>query len=225
MDRQKLEFYKNLLLKEREDVLDTMNRMDDNEPNESMRDYFDELSTYDNHPADLGTETFMVDQTRNLKNVVNLRLKEIDESLGKIEDGTYGLCDICGKKIKEERLELIPEAKICLECANSKIPIDKMMDYRPKEEENLSFPFGRTFNDISIEDKVGVDGEDIYQSVERFNDIPNDPSHNTGDKQGVFDEREPGIVEDVEQISNEYYKGQLEGKNRGDIPDEQRKNK
>ncbi|EOD01294.1 TraR/DksA C4-type zinc finger protein [Caldisalinibacter kiritimatiensis] len=222
MDANKLQYFKKKLLDEKNNIINTINRMNENEPNDSLQEYTNELSVYDNHPADLGTETFMMEQNMNLKDVEKLRLREIEDSLSKIEEGIYGKCDICGKEIKEERLEIIPEAKICMECANDKIPIDDLMGYRPKEEENLKFPFGRTYKDLSMEE-TEFDGEDSYQSVARFNEVPGDPSFTTGDNQGVFDDKDPGVVEDVEEISQDYYKGQLQGMNRDDIPDEQKK--
>lgn len=225
MDKNKLDYYKKLLLEEKESVMNTLELMKENDPDLSLRESTNELSAYDNHPADLGTETFMMEQNMNLESVEKLRLREIDDSLERINNGTYGKCDICGKDIDEERLEVIPEAKICMECAKDKIPIEKMMDYRPKEEVNLKFPFGRTYKDISIEDNVAFDGEDSYQAVQRFNEIQGDPSFQGGDHQDVFDERDPGAVEEVEEISQEYYKGQIQGLNREDIPDEQRKDR
>lgn len=222
MDKKKLEYFKNKLLQEKKSALESIDRMEDVYPNESTGRYFDELSMYDNHPSDLGTEMFMAEQEMNLENFEKLTLREIEDSLEKIEDGTYGQCDICGKDIGEERLELLPHAMICINCANDKVPIDELMDYRPVEEENLCFPFGRTFTDISDEDSVIFDGEDSWQAVARFNEIKDDPSESGGDDIGIYDDRETGIVEDVENISEGYYIGQLEGMHRQDIPDEQK---
>lgn len=223
MDNKKLLHYKKLLLDEKNDVLNTINLMNNNEPNESMPEYFEELSMYDNHPADLGTEMYMTEQNANLKNNEKLTLSEIEKALEKIENGTYGKCDLCGQEIGLDRLEVLPHANICIKCADDKIPIDDMMGYRPKEELNLSVPFARTFTDISKEDSVVFDGEDSWQAVARFNDVPDDPSHTTMDNYEIFDYVEPGIVQPVDQISEEYYKGQIRGMNRKDIPDEQKK--
>jgi RNA polymerase-binding transcription factor DksA len=44
------------------------------------------------------------------------QLKDVDEALGKIEKGTYGICDKCGKPIAPERLEVSPEARLCTNC-------------------------------------------------------------------------------------------------------------
>ncbi len=44
------------------------------------------------------------------------KLRLIDEALGKIEDGSYGICESCGDEIGEDRLRVMPLAKLCLSC-------------------------------------------------------------------------------------------------------------
>lgn len=44
------------------------------------------------------------------------RLKAIDNALSRIQQGKYGLCVKCGKKIPQDRLEAIPYALMCIEC-------------------------------------------------------------------------------------------------------------
>jgi DnaK suppressor protein len=43
-------------------------------------------------------------------------LRDIDAALGRIEAGTYGTCERCGKPIGEERLDAMPYATLCIEC-------------------------------------------------------------------------------------------------------------
>ncbi len=43
-------------------------------------------------------------------------LKEIDLALEKLEQGTYGICELCGKPISVARLRIMPSATLCLEC-------------------------------------------------------------------------------------------------------------
>tara|TARA_Y100000310_G_C20398625_1_gene676318 strand:- start:153 stop:521 length:369 start_codon:yes stop_codon:yes gene_type:complete len=47
---------------------------------------------------------------------MELRLQSIGQALEKIKKGKYGKCEGCGKNIKEERLEIYPEAKMCSKC-------------------------------------------------------------------------------------------------------------
>jgi DnaK suppressor protein len=49
---------------------------------------------------------------------MELRLRNINLALEKIKKGKYGKCEKCGKKIKEERLKIYPEARLCSECKN-----------------------------------------------------------------------------------------------------------
>jgi DnaK suppressor protein len=48
--------------------------------------------------------------------VLRRELKEIDLAIQKAEQGTYGVCDDCGQPIPPERLELMPEATLCVAC-------------------------------------------------------------------------------------------------------------
>jgi RNA polymerase-binding transcription factor DksA len=44
-------------------------------------------------------------------------LSDVDEALRRMLDGTYGVCERCGKPISEARLEAMPTARRCLDCA------------------------------------------------------------------------------------------------------------
>jgi RNA polymerase-binding transcription factor DksA len=59
------------------------------------------------------------DNMLSLEHSLELKLKDVKSALEKIKNGTYGICENCGKKITEERLQACPEAKTCLRC-NSK---------------------------------------------------------------------------------------------------------
>jgi RNA polymerase-binding transcription factor len=43
-------------------------------------------------------------------------LRDVERALAKLDDGSYGLCDRCGKPIGEERLDAIPWALLCIDC-------------------------------------------------------------------------------------------------------------
>jgi RNA polymerase-binding transcription factor len=70
--------------------------------------------SFDEEYADSGTATF--ERERDLSLVNNLRdlIDRIDKALGKIQDGTYGLCDRCGKPIEKLRLKALPYANLCI---------------------------------------------------------------------------------------------------------------
>jgi DnaK suppressor protein len=45
-------------------------------------------------------------------------LRDVDRALAKLEDGTYGICDRCGKLIPEARLDARPWSVLCVDCAS-----------------------------------------------------------------------------------------------------------
>lgn len=205
MEEKLRNHYRRLLLDEKERILNTINKMKNTQEFGAMDEYYTELSFYDNHPADIGTEMFMMEQDKGLADKLNDTLVEIEYSLEAIDRGDYGKCISCGREIDKERLEVIPYLKLCINCSEEKIPLEKKMEFRPEEEGSIS-PFSNYKNNDDIN---GFDREDSYQEVERYNRIDRDPSFNTGDQLGVFDEDNSGAVEYVEEISQDYYKDTL----------------
>jgi DnaK suppressor protein len=71
---------------------------------------------YGNHIADDATETFEQEVGVSLwRNEVYL-LKQVEHALQKFEQGTYGICELCGAPIDRARLKALPYALYCLEC-------------------------------------------------------------------------------------------------------------
>ena len=65
------------------------------------------------------TETLELETRLALEKRVRDQLAEIEHALSKFEEGTYGLCDICGQPIDPARLEALPQANLCLSCKAS----------------------------------------------------------------------------------------------------------
>jgi len=84
-------------------------RMEEADPVESG-----ELSTADQHPAELGSETFERELELTTLSIVEGELKEIDDALRRLDHGSYGICEECGKPIDEARLEAVPWARYCV---------------------------------------------------------------------------------------------------------------
>jgi DnaK suppressor protein len=51
---------------------------------------------------------------------VQARAEELQEALARLEEGTYGICESCGRPIAIERLEALPRTTLCIECARQK---------------------------------------------------------------------------------------------------------
>jgi DnaK suppressor protein len=66
------------------------------------------------HLADSASETYMRELDEGLEENAEHILVEIDAALGRIEEGSYGLCADCGGLIGEERLLAVPYATLCI---------------------------------------------------------------------------------------------------------------
>jgi DnaK suppressor protein len=69
----------------------------------------------DDHIADTATETFMRELDGGLEENVERLLREIDDALRRLDDGTWGRCVVCGRPIDDERLRAVPYATLCIE--------------------------------------------------------------------------------------------------------------
>jgi RNA polymerase-binding transcription factor DksA len=104
------------LADERERLVGVRTTFDDEGLTEqSESDSLSELSAYDQHQADVGTETFEREKDLSILEQVEAELADVEHALRRLDDGTYGTCEVCGKPIPEERLEAIPTARLCLE--------------------------------------------------------------------------------------------------------------
>lgn len=62
------------------------------------------------------TESYELERRLTLENSIREQLASVEHALQKFEEGSYGLCDVCGKTIAPERLEALPQATLCLDC-------------------------------------------------------------------------------------------------------------
>jgi len=65
---------------------------------------------YSQHQADQGTDDFVQNINLEVSNSEYETIKLIDKALQKIEEGTYGICEVSGEEIPKKRLEAIPYA-------------------------------------------------------------------------------------------------------------------
>lgn len=200
--KKPLSYYQQKLRQEQAELETRVKLMNDTGLGEPMSSSVEELSSYDNHPADLGTEMFERSKDLSLRENAKLRLAEVNEALGRIENGRYGTCARCGRPIPEERLEALPAATTCVNC--------KALDEenlggsaRPIEEEVMQLLPLRA--DQWDDEKVGFDREDSWQSVAQFGTSSDTPmTLNTQeivrmDKQ----KEEDGSVDTIDDIPTE----------------------
>jgi len=111
VDRKAL---KKRLLDERERVFGEIAELD-----ADLSTSFEESSgesPYDQHMAENATATLDREMDLTLQDTARATLAQIERALHKLDDGTYGRCDECGKPIGEGRLAVAPSATLCVDC-------------------------------------------------------------------------------------------------------------
>ncbi|MDK2821460.1 MAG: hypothetical protein PWP31_1425 [Clostridia bacterium] len=176
LERHKQEYFKRKLLQERKEYEDLLETFNEGGLNSSLRDSISELSTYDNHPADVGEESFERSKDLALRDNATIQLEKIDDALKRIENNTYGICENCNKPIDIQRLEAIPETTLCSKCRDKFEKGGDDYDYSgPIEQDVLKQPFGDFVDNNVKDDFIGFDGEDSWQAVARYG-TSNSPS-------------------------------------------------
>ncbi len=104
LNQQEIESFKKVLQEMKSQVLHVLN-----ETNAEVKQA-DESKGYSQHQADEGTDDFDKTISLEVSNKELSLLRQIDRALQKIDEGTYGICDISGDEIPKKRLDAIPYA-------------------------------------------------------------------------------------------------------------------
>lgn len=110
---EELEYFRGIILKKREEAERDLNLLMDS-LKENTENSSDE-SAYSFHMADAGTDAQEREKTYMLFNRTKKFIKYLDDALERIDNKTYGLCKITGKKISKGRLEAVPHTQISIE--------------------------------------------------------------------------------------------------------------
>ncbi|HKJ44424.1 MAG TPA: TraR/DksA C4-type zinc finger protein [Balneolales bacterium] len=110
---EELEYFRGIILRKRKDAVNQM-EMFKRSLRESVENESDE-SVYSFHMADAGTD--VMDRERNYLMYYRTRkfINYLDAAIKRIDNGTYGVCKVTGKKIAKERLEAVPHTQLCIE--------------------------------------------------------------------------------------------------------------
>jgi len=106
--------FRHRLNEERQRVVDAIENIHTENPG-SLSEETEEGTFQDNHLGDVATATFDREMASSLEENSTKVLGEIDEALRRIDEGTYGTCERCGKPIDRDRLEALPWATLCIE--------------------------------------------------------------------------------------------------------------
>jgi len=75
---------------------------------------------FDENFADSGQVTAERGEVEALSGQLSETLSDIEDALAKFENGTYGECESCHQRIPEARLEAMPAARLCIQCASKR---------------------------------------------------------------------------------------------------------
>jgi len=115
LDASELEYFKKLLVAEREDIIGDLKFINDENLKQTIADSTGESSAYSNHLGDAAAISYEREFAMTLSERQGKYLEQIDDALQRIIDGTYGVCTITGNLIPKERLEAVLVAKHSVE--------------------------------------------------------------------------------------------------------------
>lgn len=116
MNKKDLEYFKQLLFTKRQEILEDMGLIEESAIKNSTKDAIGTDATYSTHMADQGTDAQEREKAFFYASREHRHLNLLNEALERINDGTFGICIVCGKDIPKERLEAVPITQRCVPC-------------------------------------------------------------------------------------------------------------
>lgn len=110
---EELEYFREIILKKREEAEKELESLQ-NSLRDSMENANDE-SAYSFHMADAGTDAQEREKTYMLFNRTKKFVRYLNDALKRIDNKTYGVCKVTGKKISKGRLEAVPHTQLSIE--------------------------------------------------------------------------------------------------------------
>ena len=108
LDKKTRDRFRKVLLKEREQIIGDVKQIYESSKEVGQ----DGIQDIGDEAANVYNKQILLTLNENER----FRLKEVDESLDRIANGTYGICEECGEPIGLKRLEVKPVAKYCVPC-------------------------------------------------------------------------------------------------------------
>ena len=112
--KRELTEIKKRLLEEREELQRQAADIEESSFGGAQSELSGDLASFDEEFADAGTATFEREKDLSLSNNIRDLTEKIDHALELIEQGTYGLCERCGKQIEKARIKALPYATLCI---------------------------------------------------------------------------------------------------------------
>jgi RNA polymerase-binding protein DksA len=121
--KRELDELRESLLRERAELQAQLAEIEESSFGSSQSDLSGEVA-FDEEYADAGTATFEREKDESLTDNARDLLGKIEKALSRMDEGTYGICERCGKPIEKARLKALPYANLCIK--------DKQAETRPR---------------------------------------------------------------------------------------------
>jgi len=115
VNKKELRHYKSLLKKEKKRLIKEIDSIEEKIKIDSPEGNIDS-NPYPYHWADIASQEEDREMDSQILSQMSRRLEMVEVALEKIKQEKYGVCEICGKVIEKERLEIIPYARYCKNC-------------------------------------------------------------------------------------------------------------
>jgi len=120
MTKKEKEYFKKLIIKQREEILEEIKRISEDTLRKSQKDATGDISGYTYHMADVATDTYDREFSLGLATDEHKIIYELNDALKRLEEDTYGICENCKNPIPKTRLKAIPYARFCIKCQQAK---------------------------------------------------------------------------------------------------------
>jgi RNA polymerase-binding protein DksA len=115
LDKRSLDQIRQTLESERDDLLQRQAELEQDSFDATQSDLTGEVGL-DEDFADAGTATFERERDLSIRNNIRDLIDQITRAIQRIEEGTYGTCERCGRPIDAARLKALPHALLCMDC-------------------------------------------------------------------------------------------------------------
>ena len=117
LKKDELESYRTVLQNIRARLRGDLDQMTDEALRRTQPESSGNLSNVPLHMADVGTENYDQEFTLSLIENEQATLEQVQDALGRVEQGTFGRCMECQEPIAKARLQALPYTKHCIQCA------------------------------------------------------------------------------------------------------------
>ena len=129
MEKKKVKYFQSVLQEIRIEIVGGVEKLQNNGKNDEV-EHMPDISDDAARAYDRKLQGDLEEQEWN-------KLKKVEAALEKVENGEYGICDQCEKKIPEARLKIIPYTEFCTHCLSE---IEKNSALDDQETENTKEP-------------------------------------------------------------------------------------